>query len=154
MTPYLLGERAVKFSVRPCGSDVIPKLPRVGPHFLRENMRTELSTSSNPSGRCFAFGIQLRLEGAEAAMPIEDPTVEWRESQSPFLQVARVEIPAQQFDSPAQNEFCENLSFTPWHTLPAHRPLGGINRVRKVVYEEVSRLRHELNGTDQREPTP
>ncbi|MEK1942330.1 MAG: hypothetical protein AAAB16_18325, partial [Pseudomonas sp.] len=36
-------------------------------------------------------------------------------------------------------------SFNPWHALPEHRPLGGINRLRKAVYEAVSAYRHERN---------
>ena len=40
--------------------------------------------------------------------------------------------------------FGENLSFTPWHSLPEHRPLGGINRARKAIYRAISRQRHEL----------
>ena len=43
-------------------------------------------------------------------------------------------------------QHCENLSFNPWHSLPAHRPLGGINRARKVVYPALSKLRHERNA--------
>jgi hypothetical protein len=31
--------------------------------------------------------------------------------------------------------------------------LGGINRVRGAVYDVVSTLRHEKNGTPRREPT-
>ena len=47
----------------------------------------------------------------------------------------------------------EQISYTPWHALPEHAPLGGVNRVRRVVYESISRLRHELNGVPRREPT-
>ena len=49
--------------------------------------------------------------------------------------------------------FCENLSFTPWHSLPQHRPLGAVNRVRRTVYESVSKKRHALNQTPRKEPT-
>ena len=45
-----------------------------------------------------------------------------------------------------QNLACDNLSFNPWHSLPEHRPIGGINRLRKAVYETVSAYRHERNG--------
>ena len=36
--------------------------------------------------------------------------------------------------------------------LEAHRPLGGINRLRRTVYETISRLRHDLNGIPRAEP--
>ncbi len=29
---------------------------------------------------------------------------------------------------------CEDLSFSLWHSLPEHRPLGLVNRVRKTAY--------------------
>jgi len=35
---------------------------------------------------------------------------------------------------------------------PEHQPLGGINRVRKSVYDTISRVRHELNGVERHEP--
>ena len=57
------------------------------------------------------------------------------------------------FDGAAQQAFCENLSFTPWHSLPEHRPIGGIIRVRKAVYLAVSTLRHRLNQAPRVEPT-
>jgi hypothetical protein len=47
----------------------------------------------------------------------------------------------------------ENLSFTPWHALPDHLPLGSINRVRQRVYDTISIIRHELNGVPRQEPT-
>jgi hypothetical protein len=40
----------------------------------------------------------------------------------------------------------------PWHALPEHKPLGSINRLRKVVYERISLTRHVLNNTDRTEP--
>ena len=44
-----------------------------------------------------------------------------------------------------QLRFCEDLSYTPWHSLEAHRPIGGINRARRPVYEATSKFRHEQN---------
>jgi hypothetical protein len=86
-------------------------------------------------------------------MPVEDPTVRWKESQSPFVPVADIHIPSQEFDTPARNAFCENLSFNPWHAIEDHRPLGGLNRIRKAVYEEIAVYRHAMNGNEgYREP--
>ncbi len=59
-------------------------------------------------------------------------------------------IPIQDCMSLEQAVFCENLSFSPWHSLPEHRPLGLVNRVRKVAYREISRLRHDLNKAPRR----
>ena len=86
-------------------------------------------------------------------MPMEDATVTWDERLSPFVHVGRLHIPAQQFESKGQQRYCEDLSFTPWHALPEHRPLGSLNRLRKPVYESVSKLRHAHNHAPRREPT-
>jgi hypothetical protein len=69
-----------------------------------------------------------------------------------FYKVATIHIPQQTFDTPQQNEFCENLSFTPWHALPEHKPLGVTNRLRKVIYDHISRVRHEINDAKRQEP--
>lgn len=148
--PFRLGtgpdRQAVKYSVRPCfpSASAIPANP--GPNYLREAMAETLRVGD----ACFDFLIQPR---AAATMSVEDSRTEWTEAEAPFLKIATILIPRQTFNSPMQDEFCENLSFTPWHSLPEHRPLGGVNRVRRVVYESISLLRHQLRGAERKEPT-
>lgn len=146
-TPYLFGDTAVKYSAIPHRFDNGGPPSGAGPNFLREAMVHQLSQGE----ALFDFAVQLQKNAS--SMPIEDPGKEWHESESPFRKVATIRILQQEFDSEAQRVFGENLSFTPWHCLPAHRPLGGINRARKVVYDAISRFRHEHNGVPRREPT-
>jgi len=148
VTPYLFGPAcACKFSARPIGP-ASPFQDRTGPDFLRDNLVKSLAAGAAE----FEFCVQLR--GDAGTMPIEDPTIKWREADAPFAPVARITIPQQSFDAPEQRAFCENLSFTPWHGLDEHRPLGGLNRVRRTVYETISRLRHDINHTVREEPAP
>jgi len=51
-----------------------------------------------------------------------------------MVSLAMLTLPTQVFDTPEQKEVCEKLSFNPWNGLKAHRPLGEMNRARKVVY--------------------
>lgn len=151
MVPYRLGDdahkQAIKFSARPCVAHANDRIPAdAGPNYLREAMAKTLAAGE----ACFDFLIQTRQS---AEMRVEDSKTEWKESAAPFVKVATITIPSQVFDSAAQDEFCENLSFTPWHALPEHRPLGGVNRVRRVVYEQVSKLRHDANRVPRKEPT-
>jgi len=149
MVPYQLGlgtdRQAVKYSARPCSPhlDQIPNKP--SPNFLREALQNTL----HKNDACMEFLIQPRTSNK---MLIEDSMTEWQETQAPFYQVATIHIPQQIFETPEQNQFCENLSFTPWHSLPEHRPLGAINRLRKVIYENISLIRHEMNSTPRKEP--
>lgn len=149
MVPYQLGtgpgRQAVKYSLRACSAarDPLPEKP--GPDYLREAMRTTLQHGD----ACLELLVQPRTS---SAMSVEDAMTEWPEAQAPFYPVARIVVPVQVFDTPEQNRFCENLSFTPWHALPAHKPLGVTNRLRKVIYDRISRLRHGMNATTRREP--
>jgi hypothetical protein len=86
-------------------------------------------------------------------MPIEDATVLWPEELSPHQPIATLRIPAQEAFSPARRVFGDDvLSFNPWNGIEEHRPLGAIMRVRKLVYEQSSRFRHEMNVQPRIEP--
>jgi hypothetical protein len=147
-TPYKLGEsHSVKYSARPCDGESNDRPRDAGDDYLREVMADTLAEED----ACFEFLIQPQTDVEH--MPIEDPTLEWDERDSPFIVAGRIHIPRQNFDSPAQRDFCEHLSFNPWHSLPAHAPVGGINRVRRAVYDAVSSMRHDLNERPQVEPT-
>ena len=147
-TPYRHGAgKVVKYSARPCGGVTADDEENPSEGYLRDAMRGQLASG----GACFDFMVQLQAD--PEAMPIEDASVEWDESESPFRKVATIDIPPQQFESAAQMEFCENLAFNPWHSLPEHRPLGGLNRVRRELYDELARFRHERNKVRYSEPT-
>ena len=148
-TPYRLGPHAIRFSARPheaCAS--ADDLQSKSPDFLREALSAHLNLGKREA--CFDFMVQVQTDAAR--MPVEDPTIAWDEAASPYRKVATLRIPPQAFESPAQMQSCENMAFSPWHTLPEHRPLGGINRARRQVYAVMSQRRHELNGVSEREP--
>ncbi|MEB2654206.1 catalase family protein [Pseudomonas siliginis] len=146
VSPYKFGEANAKFRVVPdperCPAYTLPKQNHDLPNFLRSALNQQLSTDRVPA--CFA--LQIQRQDANKYMPIEDTSIEWREQDAPFATVARITLPAQDFDTPALNLQCDNLSFNPWFGIEAHRPVGGINRLRKAVYEAVSDYRHARNA--------
>ena len=146
VSPYKFGEANAKFRVMPdpdnCPAYALPRQNQDLPNFLRSALIQQLSTDRIPA--CFV--LQIQRQDANRFMPIEDTSIEWREQDAPFETVARITLPAQDFDTPAQNLQCDNLSFNPWFGLEAHRPIGGINRLRKAVYESVSDYRHSRNA--------
>ena len=146
-TPYLFGEgRAVKFSAKPCSVSTVLLPKSLSENYLRDAMSKQLASE----GACFDLMVQFQTNAN--TMPIEDATIVWDESVSPFKKVARIEIPKQSFGSATQTTFCENLSMTPWHSLVEHRPLGSINRARKDVYRGISQYRHTKNKVERKEP--
>lgn len=149
-TPYRLGPEtsAVKYTARPCdGERPGPKLDEDDPDYFTPSMEEQLENGDV----CYAFGVQRQTDPQR--MPIEDASIEWSTSESPFIPVARILFKAQDFASDEQASTCEHLSFTPWHALPEHRPLGSLNRARRKAYTASSTVRHDLNGVPRQEPT-
>lgn len=149
IAPFKLGPHNIKYRVIPdpqsCPPYELPEQNTALPNFLRNALYQQLSLDRAPA--CFA--LQVQRQDPNYYMPIEDTSVQWSEDISPFETVATIHVPAQDFDSREQNLACDNLSFNPWHALPEHRPIGGINRLRKAVYEAVSVYRHQRNDAQQ-----
>ena len=141
-TAYKLGPHNIKFMMQSCELPANAKSEKADdPNFLKHILAEELAAGD----ACMQLLVQL--QNSNKLMPIEDATVLWKEADSPFLPVAKITIIKQQFDTPEQQQFCEDLSFSPWNALEAHRPIGALNRARKWVYEASSNYRHQLNKT-------
>jgi hypothetical protein len=102
--------------------------------------------------RPYEFDVQVQLCADLARMPVEDVTVEWPETLSPFVTVAKLRIPQQDIAGDDNLEKMDALSFTPWRVTAEHAPLGNIMRARKEVYRRSSLLRHQLNKQTRSEP--
>jgi hypothetical protein len=76
--------------------------------------------------------LQIQRQDANKYMPIEDTSIEWREQDSPFEDRGTDHPAAQDFDTPALNLQCDNLSFNPM-VYRGSSAIGGINRLRKGV---------------------
>jgi hypothetical protein len=139
-TPYLFGPgRAVKYAVRPArpGGPALPERPT--DNYLRDELIARVGREPVE----FDFLIQFQTDPRR--MPIEDASVVWDESLSPFIKVASLTIPIQDAADPALDRLGEELAFNPWHCLAEHRPLGGINRVRRAVYQALAEFRQSRN---------
>jgi hypothetical protein len=169
-TPYKLGdEGVVKYSARPERQSLrAPWFSRENPLVARSASLFALLIGSPARNDALEDALARRLlSGAPAARfdfqvqlytdldttPIDDALKEWDERKSPFHTVAAIEIPVQEeFTSQRWRNAAEALSFTPRHALPEHEPLGGINRVRVAVYDDLSERRHKINGAPPGEP--
>ena len=143
--PYRFGNesRAVKYAVFPSSTNSLVTDDKKTEHQIRENFVATLKKNE------ISYDFFVQFQEDPEKMPIEDPTIEWT---SKFEKVATIRIPRQVFDTPAINELGENMALSPWHCLPAHRPIGNFNRVRKIIYEGMYTFRHEHNGVMDIEP--
>jgi hypothetical protein len=107
-------------------------------NFLREDFQKHLATKT------IYFDFMIQLQENAVKEPIENPCIEWKTG---WKKVASIKILPQHFDTPEQMDFGENLTFSPWHCLKDHQPLGNINRARKATYQAISKFRLERNRT-------
>ena len=149
MSPYRLGDpphkQAIKFSARPH----LPVSSQVPDHPKQSYLRDAMSEHLAVANAIFDFEIQPRTS---PNMSVENSRDEWPESDAPFTKVATITIPQQKCDTPGRDRLSEDLVFSPWHALPQHRPLGALNRMRRIVYQASSKMRHELGATPAGEP--
>ena len=105
------------------------------------------------AGHAATWELRVQLCRDIDTMPLEDASVEWKQEDSPFLPVARITAPPQAgWNEALSRAIDDGMSFTPWHGVLEHRPLGSIMRVRKAAYAMSSRFRFERTGIDVREP--
>jgi hypothetical protein len=137
--PFWLGPangeagHAIKYSAVSCQHSRTPLPDNLG------SLPDDYLTNALASGLQFkesTFDFKVQLQTDPVDMPVENVSVEWDESVSEPIKVATLRIPPQgveRFNDLAMS--CESMSFTPWHALAEHRPMGGMNRLRKVVYQ-------------------
>ncbi len=86
--------------------------------------------------KALSWELQLQPFVSEALTPIEDASVNWP---TPYTTVARLTLPKQDTASAKGQALAKKVEagvFDPWQALAAHRPLGDVQRARKVVYFE------------------
>lgn len=123
---HLGAHQAVKVSSRPCDLHLVREPARDSEDYLKKDL-----LDAAKGGLCMQLYVQLQVDPVKT--PIEDASKIWEEDDSPILPVAKVVMPPQVVD-PGASAACDRLAFSPWHALPAHKPMGHTNRARRYVY--------------------
>jgi hypothetical protein len=140
-TPIQWGDRIVKLSVKPWKMNGAAPI-KFGPNYLKEQLIDRLTVQRKEA----VFDVILQVSptrmgdsSTEVDRVINDPTVEWEDAE--IIKIATLRIPPQVFDTAEQRNFSEQLSFSPWHGLTVHQPLGELNQIRREVYQKTAELR-------------
>ncbi|WP_306141498.1 hypothetical protein [Roseibium sp. MMSF_3412] len=141
-TPYLLGEHAVKYELRPYDvSEPAPQHPKKTDDYLSRQLFKGLSAKHQ------IFGFYVKRQQSRSKHPIEDPTIPWDGAEE--ILIARLKlskIGVAKFEDWRQPTLDgENVGYNIWNTIQEHRPLGAINRARGIVYVALQKKRHELS---------
>jgi hypothetical protein len=102
--------------------------------------------------RPYEFDLQIQLCTDLVQMPVEDLTVPWSETLSPFVTVAKLRLPQQDIGGEDNFTKMDATSMSPWRVTAEHRPLGNLMRARKEIYRQSSILRHQMNHQVRKEP--
>jgi hypothetical protein len=90
------------------------------------------------------FELRAQRYQNERMTPIENTAVEWLERDSPSRTIAYLTIEKQDAgaaDARADSQTIEEIRFNPWNTTDEFRPLGNLNRARKLAYDASSAQR-------------
>ncbi len=146
--PIQFGPYAVHYALR-----AQSKAEPVSGKKAADHFGAELADHLRKGPVVYDFRVQFFRD--EKTTPIEDASVEWRESDAPFLTIARLTIP-QQDPSSAKGvklaSFIEGLSFDPWHAQVELKPLGAMMRARNFAYRlstEERKAAKEPDGTEE-----
>lgn len=150
--PVLYGPYMAKLSLAPVSPELLAlKDAKLDVHDRPDAIRDAVVAHFARHGGEWELRVQLCTDIEK--MPIEDASVEWPQEASPYRPVARlVAAPQNAWSEARVRAVDDGMSFSPWHALAAHRPIGAIMRVRKAVYEMAMRFRSERNPTPVREP--
>jgi hypothetical protein len=132
--PIAIGPHAVKFAWRPHPA---PPSPRDFWH--RNRLRDALRRHLAEAALRFDFTVQFFTDPART--PI-DGAYAWKEADAPSVKLAELTIPPTDIDTPEahrQERRINALSFNPWHAIAAHRPIGNIQRARRIIYQASAR---------------
>ena len=145
------GDYVAKVCVAPVSTHLVGL--RDQPIELRgRNALRQAAIDTAAAGPC-EWELQVQLCTDPDAMPIEDASIPWPEDASPYRAVARIRVrPQPAWNEARAQQVDDGLSFSPWHGLLAHQPLGSINRARRPAYAELAALRAEQNGRSVKEP--
>ena len=160
VTPYNLGPpkrkggdlepQVVKYGAFPCTPQAQFNKPGHSSFYLMDRLQNVLDPVNN-NHLCLNLRVQVR--NTSDSQPIENALVAWDERDSEWLQVAKIDIYPQIFNTTAQQKFCEQLSFNPWNGLKVHMPVGGINRARRDAMNALQDVRLKANGLSRLQTT-
>jgi hypothetical protein len=142
--PFQLGSKALQFFARPA-AETEPNSDygdKADPNFLRTEFQVRLRHSP------VVYDLMAQLFVDEAKTPIENGAKRWETTDSPPIKIAQLIIPPQDLNTPAAIDAAgsvQQMGLNPWNSLGAtlFKPLGGLNRGRKPVYQASAAFREE-----------
>jgi hypothetical protein len=153
VTPFRYGAYIAKFSLAPLSPQLKARAGEIietsdAPNAIREAVQAEMRGIEG------LWELRVQLCRDLKKQPVEDPTVEWKQEDTPFQTVALIHAdPQDSWSDEMVAAVDEQMRFSVWTGLSAHQPLGNINRARKAPYAHSAQFRAQFNGCPIHEPS-
>jgi hypothetical protein len=148
IVPFRLGpDHVVKYRLSPTVEGPPLTTTPDDRNYLAKEFASRLSTDDA------RFELTVQLQTDPPAMPIDDATARWDETQSTPIPVADLLLPRQDVTAAGQAEFAENLAFNIWRVPAEQAPLGSIAQARRLAYEASADQRRTVNAVCLDEPS-
>ena len=119
----------VRFNMKPAeGTGIGPTDIATSVDSLKDEFQNRLRSLDV----CYRLSVQPFV--SEENTPIEDGAVEWTEQVSPSIGIATLVIPRQVLGATYPSTSVDDIAFNPWNAPADFRPLGNLNRARRVIY--------------------
>jgi hypothetical protein len=150
--PIRYGDYIAKVSLAPVSPELTaltnaPLNVNGKPNGLRDAVRAFFAANTG------IWELRVQLCTDLETMPIEDASVPWPEDKSSYIAVGRITVQPQDSWTDANVKAIDDgMSFSPWHGISAHQPLGSVMRARKAAYKMSAEFRGTRNGCPMHEP--
>lgn len=155
--PFSFGKgRAFKYFIQECSEDPMEvhsagknygedEFPKVNdsddPNVLRNRLRETMGEQE----ACFSLWFQFQEDTCK--QPIEDGSAIWELDESPPRFMGDIIFPKQELpEDPETDPHCQNAGFQPYQMPQEFKPLGGLNRGRKLAYSHTIAARQGFNN--------
>ncbi|KAF2704871.1 heme-dependent catalase [Pleomassaria siparia CBS 279.74] len=145
-TAYRFGDYVIKYALVP-STETQKRLydETTRPEHGEDILHRWLQNFHKENDAEYLFQVQL-LENLDH-QPVEYAGKVWDPEKYPFQTVGKLVFPKQEsFDYTRKSFWEEHVRVDPWLGLESFRPLGGSNRLRRIVYPRSSQLRRKLNA--------
>lgn len=130
---FLWGDVPARLELRPTISrSSTGATPALGPDALRVELAERLSQ------REVSYRLAIQIYVDERRTPIEDAARNWPKSVAPSIEIATLILPQQEILGVAglrARHAVGQIAFNVWNAPAAFRPLGSLNRMRRIAYE-------------------
>lgn len=152
VVPFRYGQYIAKFSLVPVAAEMTALTGKtINIDGRQDAIREDVQAEMRNIDAEWDFRIQLCRDLAK--QPVEDPTVEWDETEAPWQKVGTLRAAAQDsWSAEGIQQIDEQFRFSVWTGIAAHQPLGNINRARRETYRHSADFRARFNGCPYHEP--